>query len=218
MKHSAAKLPARAFGILMSAVLTGCAGMSEQACLSSDWRGIGFEDGVYGRAVGQIGNYRQACSKYGIAPDLDAYRAGHAEGVEVYCRPANGFDAGRRGASYQGVCPSGLEADFLTAYNTGRRLYELESAVRSIDNRIANNVRAQEGIKKQLTEIAATIALSETAPDERVRLVAEAADLGSHYAELEAETKTLRDDRVVAALELEQYQESLNGEYQANAR
>lgn len=218
MKHSVANVPRQTLGILLSAVLAGCAGMSEQACLSSDWRGIGFEDGVHGRTVGQIGNYRQACSKYGIAPDLDAYRTGHGEGVEVYCRPSNGFDSGRRGASYQGVCPSGLETDFLDAYNTGRQLYELESAVRTIDNRIASNVRAQDGIKKALTEIAATIALSETAPDERVRLVAEAAELGSHYAEIEAETKALREDRVVAAFELEQYEQSLSGDFQASAR
>lgn len=218
MTHSYTALPAKALSILLSALLAGCAGMSEQACVSSDWRGIGFEDGVRGRTVGQIGSYRQACSKYGISPDLDSYRAGHAEGVEVYCRPTNGFDAGRRGASYQGVCPSGLEGEFLAAYNTGRELFELESALRDIDNRIASNVRAQDSIKKELTDIAATIALTDTSTDERVRLVAAAAELGGEFSELESETKALRDDRVVAALELEQYQQSLSYDFQANAR
>ena len=28
-----------------------------------------------------IGNYRQACAKHGVSPDLESYRSGHAEGV-----------------------------------------------------------------------------------------------------------------------------------------
>ena len=218
MEYSRLMKSSRVLGLAAAGWLAGCSGMSEQACVSSDWRGIGFEDGVRGRSVGQIGNYRQACSKYGIAPDLDAYRTGHDEGVEVYCRPSNGFDAGRRGASYEGVCPSGVEADFLSAYNTGRRLYELESAVRNIDSRIASNQRAQENIKRELTEIAAKIALDETTIDERIRLVAAAAELGSDFSELEADTKALQEDRVVAALELEKFQHSPGYEDWTNAR
>ena len=218
MTHSINTLSAAMLLLFLTALVSGCAGMSEQACLSSDWRGVGFEDGVRGRSVGQIGSYRQACSKHGVAPDLDAYRAGHAEGVEIYCRPTNGFDTGRRGTHYQGVCPSDLEPEFLTAYNSGRRLYELESALREIDNRIAYNERAQNEIKRELTDIAATIALDETTADERVRLVGEAAELGITFSELESENKTLREDRVVAALELEQYQQTLAYDFQASAR
>lgn len=189
--------------------MVGCTGMSEQACVTADWRGIGFEEGVQGRTVGRISTYRQSCSKHGVAPDLDGYRAGHAEGVQVYCTPTNGFDAGRRGGNYQGVCPGDLEPDFLYAYNSGRHLYELESALRGIDNQIAGNKRAQDNIKKDLTNIAATIALDETAVDERVRLVAEAANLGSKFSELETDTEALLEERVVVALELENYQQTL---------
>src|SRR5690606_9909555 len=77
-------------------VLAGCAGMSEQACLVSDWRTIGFEHGASGRPVSSFGTYRQQCARHGVAPDLEAYRAGHAAGVESYCRPSRGFDVGRR--------------------------------------------------------------------------------------------------------------------------
>jgi len=218
MTHSAIAAPVRALGLLFGALLVGCSGMSEQACLSSDWRAIGFEDGVQGRSVSRIGNYRQACSDHGITPDLDGYRAGHAEGVEIYCRPTNGFDSGRRGASYQGVCPAHLESDFLAAYNSGRRLFELESAVRDIDNRIASNTRAQDGIKRQLTDIAATIALEDTSTADRIRLVADAAELGKRFSELESDTRTLRDDRVVAVLALEDYQQTLGDDVQARLR
>ena len=91
-------------------VIAGCSGMSEQACVTADWRTVGFEDGTLGRSVGNIGSYRNACAEHGVAPDLEAYRAGHAEGVQVYCRESNGFAVGHSGATYQGVCPADLEA------------------------------------------------------------------------------------------------------------
>src|SRR5690606_38300748 len=146
------------FSLSVLLALAGCAGMSEQACLVSDWRTVGLEDGASGRPVSSIGTYRQQCAKHGIAPDLDEYRAGHEAGVDTYCRPSRGFDVGRRGGAYQGVCPIELETDFLAAYHSGRRLYDLEASVRSIDARIASNLRTQESIKRELTQIGATIA------------------------------------------------------------
>jgi hypothetical protein len=203
-------MPSRCLLLLCAVlVLAGCAGMSEQACLATDWRTVGFEDGTRGRPVGSIGNYRQSCSRHGIAPDLESYRAGHAEGVEVYCRPSHGFDVGRRGANYQGVCPAGLEYDFLAAYNSGRHLYELEAAVRSIDNRIASNTRSQANIREEMTGIAATIASSDTTAEERVLLVGRAAELGSRHAELSAENESLKEERIFRELELEDYRQTL---------
>ena len=152
----------------MAYVLAGCSGMSEQACLTADWRTVGFEDGTAGRSVGNIGSYRNACAEHGVAPDLEAYRAGHADGVQIYCRESNGFAVGHSGATYQGVCPADLEAAFVAEYNSGRRLHDLESALRSVDSRIASNYRAQEGIKQELTSIAATMIASDTTAEQRV--------------------------------------------------
>ena len=200
----------RAFlAVACAYALSGCAGMSEQACLVSDWRGVGFEDGAAGRAVTTIGHYRQACSKHGVTPDLDAYRAGHAEGVEIYCRPNNGFEVGHSGASYQGVCPATLESAFLANYDSGRRLYELESALQRIDSQIASNARAQESIRAELTAIAASMISDETTAEQRVILVSRSAELGSKYAELSASTDTLKRERVVHEQELLRYQETL---------
>lgn len=195
--------------MILGSVLAGCAGMSEQDCLVSDWRTVGFEDGTAGRPASTIGNYRQACSKHGVAPDLASYRAGHAEGVEIYCRPARGYDVGRRGGAYRGVCPAGLEPDFIAAYQSGRHLYELESAVSRIDSRIASNGREQERIRRELAEITATIAGGEATAEERVLLVATAAELGGRHSELSSETEALRDERVVHAAELEEYRQTL---------
>jgi hypothetical protein len=192
-----------------ASLLAGCAGMSEQACLVSDWRAVGFEDGAEGRSVTTIGNYRQACSKHGVTPDLDAYRAGHAEGVEIYCRPNNGFEVGRSGATYQGACPANLESAFLANYDSGRRLYELESTLQQIDGQIASNARAQESIRAELTAIAATMISNATTAEERVLLVSRSAELGSKYAELSASTDALKRERVVHEQELRRYQETL---------
>lgn len=187
----------------------GCTGMSEQACLVSDWRTVGFEDGVAGRSVSSIGTYRQACAKHGVAPDLAAYRDGHSEGVEVYCRPRHGFEVGRGGGSYAGVCPAELEPEFLAAYDSGRRLYELESSVRRIDGRIASNEREQERIREELAAITAAIAGGETTTEEGVQLVARAAELGKRHSDLSNENEELAQERVGHAAALEDYRETL---------
>jgi hypothetical protein len=192
-----------------SAMLTACAGMSEQACLVSDWTTVGFEDGTAGRPVGSIGRYRQMCGKHGVSPDLESYRAGHADGVDIYCRPGNGFDAGRRGSSYQNVCPADMEADFLAAYDSGYRLYELETALRRVDARLAGNAREQQKIKQELTAIAASMVSNDTTGEERVLLVARAAELGTRHGELNAESEALEHDRVLHERDLLDYRQTL---------
>jgi len=200
----------RTMPLIAAAILmTGCAGMSEEACLATDWRTVGFEDGAAGRPAGTIGRYRQACADHGVSPDLESYRAGHADGVEIYCRPSRGFDVGRGGSIYQGVCPADLEPDFVAAYQSGRHLYELEASVRSIDNRIAGNVKAQENIKRDLAAITASIASGETTTEQRVLLVAEAAELGRRHGELSNENDALREERALAAVELEDYRQTV---------
>lgn len=195
--------------IAVASALSACAGMSEQACMSTDWETVGFEDGTAGRPVGGIGGYRQACGKHGLTPDLNAYRTGHAEGVEIYCRSGNGFEVGRRGSNYQGVCPGDLEPDFLDAYNSGRHLFELESALRNVDSRIANNNREKEGIKKELAVITAATISSETTTEERLLLVTRAAELGARHGELSNENEELERERVVHERELLEYRETL---------
>lgn len=189
--------------------LAACSGMSEQACLSADWRTVGFEDGTAGRSVGNIGSYRNACADHGVAPDLAAYRTGHAEGVQVYCRESNGFGVGHSGAHYQGVCPADLEPAFVFEYNAGRRLFELESALRGVDARIAGNYRSQENIKEELTAIAARMIAADTTPEQRVAMVTRSADLGQRYGALGNEIRDLERERALRERELLDYRQTL---------
>jgi len=189
--------------------LAGCAGMSQQACVSADWRTIGFTDGSLGRSAATIGSYSQQCGEHGVTPNLDAYRAGHAEGVQTYCRASNAFEVGHSGASYQGVCPANLEREFLPEYNAGHHLYELESALHNADARIAGDYRAQENVKQELTSIAATMIAADTTPEQRVRLVTRSAELGRHFGELTREIEQLQRERAGYERDLYDYQRTL---------
>lgn len=184
--------------------------MSEQACKTSDWRTVGFEDGSLGRSESMIANYRQQCAEHGVQPNLDAYRDGHAAGVEVYCHAGNGFEVGHSGAVYQGVCPKNLEPEFVANYNTGHRLYELESAVRNIDSQIASNNYEQERIRGELTSIAAAMIAKDTKPEDRVLMVSHSAELGRRYGELTNETKSLEQERVAKDRDLRDFQQTLS--------
>ena len=189
--------------------LSGCAAMNEQECLVTDWRTVGFEDGALGRPVESIGGYRQACAKHGVAPDLDSYRAGHADGVESFCQPVKGFNYGRSGATYRGVCPADLEYGFLAAYNDGRHLYELESAVRGADAQISQRRRALENIKTDITAHEAALITEGTSAGERVTLLAQTKELARQHGVIEAEIVELERERALHAQALYEYRNTL---------
>jgi len=194
---------------IITLALGGCATMNEQECLVTDWRTVGFEDGARGRPPESIGNYRQACAKHGVTPDLESYRSGHADGLESFCQPVKGFNYGRSGATYQGVCPADLEYGFLPAYNDGRQLYELESAVRAADSQIAQRKRALASIKKQITDNEAAIVTEGTSAAERVTLLADTKELSRQHGVIEAEIVELERDRAVRAQALFEYRNTL---------
>jgi hypothetical protein len=175
--------------------LQGCAAMSEQACLATDWRTVGFEDGIAGRSPSSIGNYRQACADFGITPDLAEYRAGHADGVESYCRAGNGFEVGRRGSRYLGVCPAALEPGFLAAYNEGRELYEMEAALLAVDNQIAARMRRSEELAGSLVTATTEVIADETTSERRAELMLRVAAIGKEQGRIGEEITALKLER-----------------------
>jgi len=111
--------------------LGSCATMSAEQCQVGDWEGRGFADGGGGLTMGGRGGRANGCGGHGIAPDAAAYAAGREDGLLRYCTVEGGFEAGRRGNRYAGVCPGRLEADFLPAYRDGEIVHEAESALSS---------------------------------------------------------------------------------------
>ena len=191
------------------ALLGGCATMSQQECLVSDWRTVGYEDGARGAAADTIGRYRKTCAKHGVSPDFQAYQAGREEGLRVFCQPQNGFDLGARGGSYRGICPADLEGDFLVSYRDGRQLHELESGVRDADRQIAAREQELEALAQEMRDAEVALIAPETLAEDRLLLVLDIKELAERQGSLESEIVDLERERAVRAQELAQYRQTL---------
>lgn len=125
--------------ILLSALLAGCAVVSEEECRAGLWYERGVEDGARGRNQSLVYDIAQTCQQeYGVRVDSEAWLRGHEEGVEQFCTPENGYRYGRRGRNYEGVC-TGPTADlFLDSYQRGLADYRVEQEYRQLASRRDN--------------------------------------------------------------------------------
>lgn len=137
-------------------VLASCSGLSKEECQTVDWEALGFEDGVVGKGLEKVGDYRESCAKHGVRIDLERYKYGRNIGLQDFCKPNSAYEAGRRGYVYKGICPSDLEDAFVGPYEDGRTVYraevklqraesELDSVENSID-RIERDIRNREKV------------------------------------------------------------------------
>lgn len=116
--------------------LGSCATMSAEQCMAGDWSGQGYIDGQSGLTMSRLDEHAEACAKHGVSPDAAAYAAGRSQGLVHYCTPHKGFEVGRTGSGYAGVCPSDLEADFTYGYRDGQVVYAAEQALSSARGRV----------------------------------------------------------------------------------
>lgn len=157
----------------MAALLSlqaGCASMTEGECLTGDWTRVGYHDGAAGYPPSRLAEHRQACAAYGVFPDANAYMAGRERGLDVYCTPYRGFEAGRQDREYHGVCPPRLADGFLAGYDDGLRVHaavEHRDAVRSELYRFNDRI---EDIQEELERIRAQLADEYLAPESRETL------------------------------------------------
>jgi len=206
MHSSQYPVPARLM-ILFALVLTGCSSMSKDECLTVDWRTVGYEDGVDGYPADRIAQHRKACAKYGVATDLTAYQQGRLQGLQEYCKPANGYRLGVRGANYYGVCPASLEPGFVAAFDSGHQLYVLEARVSNTDRQLDyKRQELQEAERGIITSSAA--AVSSDSSQDRVDAVADAAKLAEKAGRLKGEIRQLQEERVRFQTDLDNYRSS----------
>lgn len=129
-------------GILWVATLlafSGCASLSKEQCQQGDWSGIGYRDGSAGRSAARLQAHSEACAKFKITPDANAYESGRKRGLEqVYCLPRNGYRLGLSGGGNRSVCPSHMSADFANAMNYGLDIYRLRQKANAQKTEIAN--------------------------------------------------------------------------------
>lgn len=132
--------PVLAAAILLA--LSACSTMSEEDCANADWVALGERDGRYGEAQSKYDQRREQCAKFGLAGSADDYDRGRSRGLRSYCTPEAGFDAGRNGRSYNGVCPAEAEGAFLSEYRIGKQLYDLNAEVRRAQESYDNALNA----------------------------------------------------------------------------
>jgi len=195
--------------IFMALALGGCASMNKSECLAVDWQVIGYEDGVAGHAGDRVAMHRKACAKHGVAPDLERYRQGRRQGLQEYCRPANGFRVGARGVAYQGVCPAELEAAFMTAHQSGARLHLLESRVAQADYSLRAKQRELEALEESMLQNSLVVVSAESTAEERAQALLDTRRMAEDSGRLKSEVRQLESDRQVLAQDLEAYRASL---------
>lgn len=109
-----------ALGLLASGCATGV--MSERQCLAGDWYGAGLEDGASGLLERQFDERAARCAEFGAPADRSSYFAGREDALVSLCSNQGGYDYGRSGKSYLGVCRPGAEREFLGGYLEGWRV------------------------------------------------------------------------------------------------
>ncbi|MGM0517847.1 MAG: DUF2799 domain-containing protein [Pseudomonadota bacterium] len=120
---------------------SGCATLSEGECYTADWYQLGRADGQRGYERSRLYEHRKACAEYGIRPDATAYYRGRQVGLAAYCTPRNGYEEGRAGHVYRGVCPPKYESRFLAAFRDGQSVHEVEEDIEDVERDIDRNER-----------------------------------------------------------------------------
>ncbi|TBR42743.1 DUF2799 domain-containing protein [Marinomonas agarivorans] len=174
-----------------SLVLSGCATLNKEECLTANWYQIGYEDGAEGYPETRIKSHREACAEHGIKPNFNDFKKGHSEGVQLFCKPRNGFAEGSRNRSYEGICPAELEADFLAAYQAGREVYTAKRAVSDAERSLRNNKKEVESLKKRIAEKKKVMLAQETTVATRYALDAEISEMQKSFGALEQQEKQL---------------------------
>lgn len=184
-------------------LLPGCASMTEEECLTADWRLMGYEDAMAGRSTSTISQHRRACAAVGVSPDLDLYQAGHREGARLYCTPINGYRTGTMGTRYQSICPADLERDFMTAFQDGRELYELTSNISHFQSEVRKHKAEITRLRDEIETLEEAIVDADSSADLRRANLREISTLGEKIATHEVELAQAQ--RSIAQLELTHY-------------
>ena len=197
-------------GTALSALaMSGCASMSSDECMATDWSAVGFEDGARGYTTERFSKHRRACAKHGVTADFSAYQNGREQGLVEYCQPGRGYNVGVNGGRYYGVCSVDYEADFLDAYNAGYHLYTLRSNVNRANSSINAKEREVEKVAKTMRSKEAALIDGETTTEERILLLADLKELSERTGKLEVEIRDLYEQRARYQVELDNYQVSV---------
>jgi hypothetical protein len=169
---SAGALSACAAGTEKKAATAAPATSGEKAvsdCAETDWVSIGQRDGLYGEAAEKLDERAAECRGTLLASHREDYQRGRARGLKTYCTPDAGFDAGRNGREYRGLCPAETEPAFLVEYQSGRRLYDLNQRVANTKTALATAVSTVESDRFELKRALTRVSDMNATPEEKSR-------------------------------------------------
>jgi hypothetical protein len=195
--------------VLAIALLSGCASMSSDECVNSDWAAIGYEDGSRGYTTDKFGSRRKACAKHGVTADFKAYQEGRDEGLVEFCQPSRGYNLGASGGKYYGVCDVAMEEEFLDAYRAGAQLYTLRSNVNNANSRIYSKEAELKRTREKIRDKQAVLIGDDATPQDRVLLLADLKELAERSGELEAEIDQLIAEKARYETELRDYEQTV---------
>jgi len=194
---------------LLIASLSGCASMSADECVMSDWSAVGYEDGARGYTSERFGQHRKACAEHGVSADFQAYQQGRSQGLQEFCQPGRGYTVGVNGGRYHGVCPVELEGQFVEAYNAGYKLYSLRAAVNSANSAIYKKESELKYAEDRIVAIGIELIAEKATTEQRIALLAEMKGLSEREGELESEIEYLVAERARAEQELQYYEQTV---------
>lgn len=186
-------------GLLSAALLAGCAsGPGKEQCVATDWRTVGYEDGLRGFPAERIGAHRVSCGPHGVTPDLTAYLEGRERGLKEYCLPKNGFRVGVNGGGYANVCSGPTEASFVDAYRWGRQIHDARRALRQTQAQLNSSREGLVQTNTAMANVSAELVLAKVPTDRRaflatelVRLAQERTGLATRIDELTVRSQEL---------------------------
>ena len=117
-------------------LLSGCATLNEDECMTADWYEIGYSDGTKGQPYNYVEKHRKACSKHGVRANFDDWQAGHQAGLRRYCTAEKGYEEGLNNRTYHGVCEGRAAEQFLQGYEQGQQLYHQRTLVSDLERDI----------------------------------------------------------------------------------
>ena len=149
-------------------VMSGCATMNEQECLSADWESMGYADAREARQSTRLNKHHAACIEHGITADRGAYDRGYEKAISTFCSEDMAFIFGTGGEPVPSSCPANLLPALKIANEMGmekhqqkkildRNINAVNTEIAKIDRKIValNKEKEKKGFLKEHSKLAA---------------------------------------------------------------
>lgn len=184
-------------------LLPGCASMTMDECLSGNWARVGYQDGANGYPPARLANHETACAAHGVGVDAQTYFDARERGLQEYCTPYRGYQAGSNGQNYAGVCPLETEAGFLAGYADGRVVHDARQQVERARSDVGTVERRIRTLRKDIDRTRERISEADTSDSQRRDLRVELQQLRDELRRADGDLKHARRREQHALVELD---------------